>query len=296
MTSSAIESFKCIAIIGNHHQESYIPQIARLIRGLQSSGFDVVVEVNFLKWLNDNGSSSMNDLKSTSSDNEEVDLVISIGGDGTFLQTAAWVGDSGKPIIGVNTGHLGYLTAYSLQDLTLLITDIKQNRISVENRALLHVEGDELPDDVWCYALNEVAILKAETSSMIDIRTTVNGRYLTNYMADGLIISTATGSTGYNLSVGGPILQPSMDSIVLTPVAPHTLTMRPIVVGESTIINTATTSRAPNYRVSLDGRSFTMRCGTSLQVSRASFDVRVAMRSDSDFAATLRHKLLWGHR
>lgn len=221
---------------------------------------------------------------------------LSIGGDGTFLQTAQWIGERDIPIMGINTGHLGYLTACSLNDDLQQAADaLLEGNMRADSRELIEVAGD-LPEGIWPYALNEVAIFKEETSSMINIHTELGAAPLADYLGDGLVVSTPTGSTGYNLSVGGPILQPELSCLVLSPIAPHTLTLRPLVVDGASIIYATTTTRASDYRVSLDGRSFLMPSGSSLRISRAPFRVRILHLPASHFAETLRAKLLWGRR
>jgi NAD+ kinase len=225
-----------------------------------------------------------------------VDIALSIGGDGTFLRTAEWVGSSEIPILGINTGHLGFLSNYTLDKAVCLIADLKQGCMKKERRIVLSLESDYLPDGFYPYCLNEVAILRDDTSSMITVNTLLDDYLLADYLADGLVISTPTGSTGYNLSVGGPMLQPTLDCLAVSPIAPHSLTVRPLVVNSASVIKAKTMSRASSYRVSIDGRSFTLPCNTTITVRRAPFDVITLRLAGDNFAATLRNKLLWGRR
>ena len=167
---------------------------------------------------------------------------------------------------------------------------------SLESRMLLRLECDHLPEDMWPYALNEVSVLKEDTSSMINVEASIDGFPLADYLVDGLVVSTPTGSTAYSMAAGGPIVEPTLQCVVLTPVAPHTLTLRPLVVGSESEILLKVTSRADAFRVSLDGRSIVMPCGTTLRVRRALFSTIVMRRPDDDFASILRNKLLWGRR
>lgn len=231
----------------------------------------------------------------------DIDRVISLGGDGTFLRAAQWVGRSQVPILGINTGHLGFLASYSLDETDELIKAILNPVVTVEPRMLLHIECAGMPDDFWPYALNEVAFMKSDTSSMLNVRTWIDGHYLADYLADGLIVATPTGSTAYNLSVGGPILDPTLRAMVLTPIAPHSLTMRPLVVRGDSEVSAAVFSKANNYRVSIDGRQFTMPCCTQgktcdpqVKITRADVVVNIMRRPDSHFSEILRNKLLWG--
>lgn len=223
-------------------------------------------------------------------------VAISLGGDGTFLRTAQWVADSGVPIVGVNAGHLGFLTDFTI-DFFLQADRRVLETLRHEPRKLLKVEcSDPLPRDCWPYALNDVAMLKNDNASMISIVAAVDGTPLTTYQADGLIVATPTGSTGYNLSVGGPILAPTVDALVLSPVAPHLLAMRPLAVDGSSRLDFAVESRRGGFMLSLDGRSCPMSAGARVAVSAADFPIIVARHSGHDFAATLRSKLLWGER
>lgn len=228
-------------------------------------------------------------------------LAINLGGDGTFLRCAQWVADSRIPVLGVNSGHLGYLSAFTLAEAEAVgrvISELAAGSacsLQREERELLCVEANGIPDGFWPYALNEVAIIKEDTGSMINARTDINGFYLTDYLGDGLVVSTPTGSTGYNLALGGPILQPTLHSWILSPIAPHTLTMRPLVVGSDSCMEIITESRSAHYRVSLDGRSFLLPSGSSLRMRRAPFPIITLRRSADNFASTLRNKLFWGH-
>ncbi|MCM1309527.1 MAG: NAD(+)/NADH kinase [Bacteroides sp.] len=226
----------------------------------------------------------------------DADLALSFGGDGSFLRTARWVGASGIPILGINAGHLGFLTDFTIDDFLAADTRTLSN-LRFEPRKVLHVECSRpLPDDCWPYALNDVALLKNDTASMISVETNVNGTPLTTYQADGLIIATPTGSTGYNLSVGGPILSPTVNALLLSPVAPHLLAMRPLAVDGNARIDLAVQARKGVFMLSLDGRSLPMSAGTKISVEAAPFHIIVAQNPDHDFAKTIRIKLLWGER
>ena len=284
-----------IAVFGNTYQDPYLLQLKELFFKLKEKGIEVDIERKFYDYLADRIEvSAFSDIVDTPTEN--YDLVLSIGGDGTFLHTAQWVADLGIPILGINTGHLGFLSMYRLEETDDLIDSLMNNNLVIEQRLLLQVISQELPKDVWPYALNEVAILKQDTSSMISVRAEVNGFFLADYLVDGLVIATPTGSTGYNLSVGGPILQPTIDNCVLSPIAPHTLTMRPLVVSADSEIKTITTSRVDTYRLSLDGRSFSLPCETEITIRKAPFSISVMRQTDNNFADTLRDKLHWGKR
>lgn len=230
------------------------------------------------------------------------ELAVSIGGDGTFLRTARWIGSMPTPILGLNSGNLGFLSNVGIEDAGRIIDDIAEGRLVVQERTLLRVTvGGVRVDDTsrildFPYALNEVAIVRDDNASMITVDTLLDGDQLATYRGDGLIIATPTGSTAYNLSVGGPILSPNAHCWALSPVAPHSLTMRPVVIPDSSRLDIAVDARVPRYRLSLDGRSVSLPLDARLVVDRAPFTTRILFSADHTFARNLRDKLLWGVR
>lgn len=289
-----------IAINGSRRQNNHLPQLAELLRLLVShSGGNVVVKRKFYKYICEALPGVLPDTVEVvpSGGDFSASIAISIGGDGTFLRTVQWVGPRHIPILGINTGHLGYLADLTLHDALEHHNSLfspGSTRLKVEERSLLCVQSPALPADFRPYALNEVAILKQDTSSMITVDTRIDGAPLATYLADGLIIATPTGSTGYNLSVGGPIVQPGAPVTVISPVAPHSLTLRPMVVDAASTIEASVTSRAGAFLLSLDGRSTVLPEFTPLVITRAPFTAAVVQRADHHFASTLRRKLLWG--
>lgn len=227
-------------------------------------------------------------------DSFQADVVISIGGDGTFLRTAARVGRKKIPMIGVNTGRLGFLADITEDMARQVIGLIHSGLYTLEKRSLLELRMNGIPDDVPHFALNDIAILKHDISSMINIHTGINGQQLTTYMADGLVIATPTGSTAYSLSVGGPIITPGTDVIELTPVASHSLTMRPLIIQNNRTITINVESRSHSFLVSVDGHSFSCADDTPLEIRRAPFHTNVIKPQGSDFFQTLREKMMWG--
>lgn len=219
------------------------------------------------------------------------DVAVSIGGDGTFLRTSIWVGDKQIPILGINAGHLGYLSAADITDLPALAPVLLNGGYATENRSLIEVVSPGLGD--WPYALNEVVVSKEESSSMIVADTHINGHPLAAYRADGLIISTPTGSTAYNLSVGGPIIQPSAPVWAIAPVAAHSLGMRPLVVADTSEIAVTVEGRARTCRVSLDGRAHSLPIGSTISLRKAPFSIRLVSLPGRTFADRLRDKLHW---
>ena len=210
------------------------------------------------------------------------DMVISIGGDGTFLKAASRVGKKNIPILGINTGRLGFLADISPEEMEETIDEIYNNHYKVEERSVLQLKCDDEKLMASPYALNEIAVLKRDSSSMISIHTAINGAHLTTYQADGLVIATPTGSTAYSLSVGGPVI------------VPHSLNVRPIVICDDWEITLDVESRSHNFLVAIDGRSESCKETTQLTISRADYSIKVVKRFNHIFFDTLRNKMMWG--
>ena len=231
---------------------------------------------------------------------EPIDFALSVGGDGTFLTSAAVIGNKNIPILGVNVGHLGFLADVQSQDLDDILQKLVAGEYTIERRSLLNVkvldkEGILRNDLVMApNALNEVAILKQGLTNMLTIETKVNGELLHTYHSDGLVISTPTGSTAYNLSIGGPLVVPQNRAIILTPIAPHSLTVKPIVVPDDWTFDIRVNSRYDTYMVSVDGRSQSLSTDMSLHIERATYTVKVVQIGDNSFLKSLRTKLNWG--
>lgn len=224
----------------------------------------------------------------------EADFAVCMGGDGTFLDVASRVGDKQIPILGINTGRLGFLASFSSDDIEAAIADIYAGSYSIEEHSVLRLLCDEMPLEDYPFALNEIAILKHDISSMISIHTSINDEYLTTYQADGLIVGTPTGSTAYSLSVGGPIVVPQSRTMTLTPVAPHSLNMRPIVLCDDSEVELRVESRSHSFLVAIDGRSHSYPENIHLRIRRAPYAVKVVTRHTQSFFTTLRRKMMWG--
>lgn len=277
-------------IFGNSYQGDDPARVLALVDTLLQRGLDVAVEQDYCQYLYGEHYS----LKTFDTSRiPQADMALSLGGDGTFLTTAMWVARQGMPILGINLGHLGYLTAGSLDEGVAIIDEVTAGRFRIEERTMLQVSCDVASiEHPW--ALNEVAILRHDTSSMLDMTTTLRDRELTTYRGDGLIVSTPTGSTAYNMSVGGPILEPTTSCLVLSPISPHSLTMRPLVVRDDSQITVRTHTRATHYEVSIDGEVTLCPTGSQLTIERAPYCARVMQLLGKNFASTLRQKLLWG--
>jgi NAD+ kinase len=224
----------------------------------------------------------------------EADIVLSMGGDGTFLKAASHVGHKNIPILGINTGRLGFLADVSPEEMEETFEDIYKGNYKIEDRSVLQVFSKGQPLKGYPCGLNEIAILKRDSSSMITIHTSINGAYLTTYQADGLVIATPTGSTAYSLSIGGPVIVPHSQTIAITPVAPHSLNVRPIVINDDWEITLDVESRSHNFLIAIDGRSETCREGTRLTIRKADYKIKVIKRPNHVFFHTLRDKMMWG--
>ncbi|WP_044399996.1 NAD kinase [Lacinutrix sp. Hel_I_90] len=224
------------------------------------------------------------------------DLLISIGGDGTILRAITFVKDLNIPIVGINTGRLGFLATIQTEDIEEAIENIYKKKYSLSKRTLLSIETSPENKDILDldFALNEIAISRKNTTSMITVETKLNGEYLTSYWSDGLIIATPTGSTGYSLSCAGPVITPDTTSFVLTPIAPHNLSARPLVIEDSFTIELKVSGREDNYLVSLDSRIATLSNNTIITIKKAPFTINMIELDGSSFLTTLRKKLLWG--
>lgn len=226
---------------------------------------------------------------------KKVDFLFSIGGDGTFLEAVTFVRESGIPIVGINSGRLGFMADIAQDEIPQALADIVAGRFSIEERSLLQLESSRNGlFEEFNYALNEFTVHKKDSASMITIHTYLNNEYLNSYWADGLIIATPTGSTAYSLSVGGPILVPNTQNFIISPISPHNLTVRPIVVPNHHEITLRVEGRSESYLASLDSRSITFESYVELKIKKADFQIKVLKLNTHNFYGTLRNKLMWG--
>ena len=282
------------ALFGNIYQTKKSASIQKVLSCLAEHDAELYVDMEYYFFLKDNQRISIDAAKTFTGDDFDADFVISMGGDGTFLKAASRVRQKMIPILGVNMGRLGFLADVSPSDIEKCMDALYAEEYSIENRALIQVELDGEKLEGFDCALNDVAILKRDTASMISIRANINGEYLTTYQADGLVISTPTGSTAYSLSNGGPIIVPGTKVFSMTAVAPHSMNIRPIVLSDSSEISLTVESRSHNFLIAIDGRSEKCKEGTRITLRRAPFDVKVVKRSGQRYFNTLREKMMWG--
>lgn len=282
------------AIFGNTYQAHKSFHAENLFRLLKRHHAQLTIQRDFHQFLTEELHLSLPAAELFDGNDFDADMAISIGGDGTFLKAASRVGKKGIPILGINTGRLGFLADISPEEMEETFGEIYNNHYKTEERSVLQLRcnDDKLMKDP--YALNEIAVLKRDSSSMISIHTAINGAPLTTYQADGLVIATPTGSTAYSLSVGGPVIVPHSKTIAITPVAPHSLNVRPIVICDDWEITLDVESRSHNFLVAIDGRSETCRETTRLSISRADYTIKVVKRFNHIFFDTLRNKMMWG--
>ena len=294
-----------IAVFGNAMKSQTLVEVRHILEFMTEKGVHVLLSQELRQELNlreypgfpENWDS---DEQPENVYGEPIDFALSVGGDGTFLTSSAVIGDKNIPILGVNVGHLGFLADVQSQDLDDILQKLVAGEYTIEQRRLLKVsvldkEGSFRNDLVMApNALNEVAILKQGLTNMLSIETRVNGELLHTYHSDGLVISTPTGSTAYNLSIGGPLVVPQNRAIILTPIAPHSLTVKPIVVPDDWTFDIRVSSRYDTYMVSVDGRSQSLSTDMSLHIERAPYTVKVVQIGDNSFLKSLRTKLNWG--
>ncbi len=223
-----------------------------------------------------------------------IDIVLTLGGDGTLLDTLAFIRDSGIPVIGINFGRLGFLASINKTDIAIAIDDVINNKFTLDSRVLLTIESDSQLFDGENFALNDITFHKRDDSAMITIHTYLNNELLNSYWGDGIIVSTPTGSTAYSLSCGGPIILPQSGNMVVTPVAPHNLNVRPIVFSDDNVLSFEVECRSGNYLVSCDSRTFVIDSDMKFNIRKASFELNLVRLHNESYLSTLRNKLMWG--
>ena len=287
-----------VAIFGQYYQNDTRPIIRDIFVFFNANNVEMVIEENFLKILYEQEivKKEYKTFNSHKCLDSSFDILVSIGGDGTILRAATFVRDSGVPIIGINAGRLGFLAKVQKESIEQFLQIVLEKKYTISQRTLLSLacspENEQINE--LNFAMNEVTVSRKDTTSMITIETYLNDEYLNSYWADGLIISTPTGSTGYSLSCGGPILTPEVKGLVITPIAPHNLNARPLVITDDTIIKLKVSGRENQYLVSLDSRIATLDNNSILTIRKTPFQINMVEIPDETFLNTLRNKLLWG--
>ncbi|WP_242092680.1 NAD kinase [Aestuariivivens sediminicola] len=287
-----------VAVFGRFYNKTTSTSVLTLFNYLLKKDIQAYIETEFYKLIKNNSTiiKDFESFKTFDHLDDSFDLLVSVGGDGTILRAITFVKNSNIPIIGINTGRLGFLATIQDNEIETAIQNIIDGKYRISERSLLSVETLPQHESIAAlnFALNEVAVSRKNTTSMITVETYLNGEYLTSYWSDGLIISTPTGSTGYSLSCGGPVITPGTNSLVLTPIAPHNLGARPLIIPDSTEIQLKVDGRENQHLVSLDSRIATLDNGTLITIKKADFKIKMIDLLNESFLVTLRKKLLWG--
>ena len=287
-----------VAVFGRFYNATTTNSVERLFSYLLEKDIDAYIETEFFKIIKKE-SPNIDDytsFKTFDTLDKSFDFFVSVGGDGTILRAIEFVKDIGIPIIGINTGRLGFLATIQVDQIENAIQNILDGKYKISERSLLSIETSPENEEIKSlnFALNEIAVSRKNTTSMITVETYLNDEYLTSYWSDGLIISTPTGSTGYSLSCGGPVITPDTNSFVLAPIAPHNLSARPLIIPDSTEIQLKVQGREDSHLISLDSRIATLENGTIIKIKKADFKIKMIDLLNESFLDTLRKKLLWG--
>ncbi len=282
------------ALFGNSYQARKSAPALEVISQLRSHGASILVDRDYHRFLTAERGLDIDTDGTFDGACPQADYAVSIGGDGTFLKAATRVGPQQTPIIGINTGRLGFLAGVLPSDIKATFDDIFAGRYTVEDHTAIEIKAGGAAFDECPFALNDIAVLKRDVASMISIHATVDGEYLTTYQADGLVVSTPTGSTAYSLSNGGPVIVPQTGTLCLTPVAPHSLSIRPIVISDNSVVRLSVSSRSHNYLAAIDGRSVTLTEDIAVTIAKAPFTTHIIKRGDQTYFSSLREKMMWG--
>jgi NAD+ kinase len=286
-----------IAIFGIEFYEKSRGLYQQIIDRLEREKCDIYVNEKFYDLVKDKVVFKKEPNTFNQGDNlkNKIDVLFTVGGDGTILESVTYIRDSGVPILGINLGNLGFLSSVSRDEIKTAIDAVLQNNYIINKRSLLKLNSDFKLFGDWNFALNEVTIHKKDNLSMIVVHVYINDQFLNSYWSDGLLISTPTGSTGYSLSVGGPIVAPGSDNFIISPIATHNLTVRPFVIPDSSVIKLKVTGRSNSFMVGLDSRFETIDSSIELEISKCDFSINLIQMSNRSFYDTIREKLKWGH-
>lgn len=282
------------AIFGNKHQIKKSRSIERLFTAITRHGDTFAIDRPFHEFLQNEGITVPQPQELIQGDSFTADIAISFGGDGTLLRTAGRIGRKNIPILGINAGRLGFLTTTSNEDIDYVIGKIHKGEYDVEQNTVIEAVTSGARLQNYPFALNEIAVMKHDSSSMMTLEVTLNDEDRIIYQADGLIVAAPSGSTGYSLSVGGPIIAPDANVLVLTPIAPHSLSARPLVINDNTAIEIKVNSRSHNFLIALDGRNESCDESTTIKVRKADYKQLIIRRQEHTFIQNLQEKLMWG--
>jgi NAD+ kinase len=284
-----------IAVHGKEFNRQSAPLIVRVFEMLMNSGSEIFVSSRFSQYLKGSAFKQMSFTTYEAHDKpEDIDFFISIGGDGTLLEAVTHIGRLQTPVLGINTGRLGFLATISKEECEQALERVLKGAYGLDKRSVLKLESNAAVFNSMNFALNDFTVVKKDTSSMITIHTYIDGEFLNSYWADGIIVATPTGSTGYSLSCGGPLIFPRSGNFVITPVSPHNLTVRPIIVSDSSVISFQIEGRSKRFLVSLDSRISSVDSSVQLTVKKADFTVNLIQLEGQHYFKTLRQKLNWG--
>jgi len=285
-----------VAVYGREFTDNFAPYIQKFFDKLNTIGVGVLIYEPFLDYLKQRINIS-NKVKPFTKNGEIInsaEFLFSVGGDGTFLDSTTFIRDSNIPIIGINTGRLGFLSGVSINEIETALEDVFAGKFALDQRSLLKVETENNLFGANNFALNELTVHKKDSSSMVTINAFIDGDFLNSYWADGLIVATPTGSTAYALSCGGPIILPGSNNFEITPIAPHNLNVRPIVIPDDKVLTLKIEGRSQDFLVSLDSRSKTIDSSVELKISKNNFTINLARLHNENILGTIRNKLNWG--
>ncbi len=283
-----------IAVFGNIYRSVLLSHVELLFEYFKAKDVTLLLDNELHGFVSEHGKCCMEGTEVILNDDFKADLALSIGGDGTFLNTAARIGRKQIPILGINTGRLGFLADVSTDEIIPALDAILDKKYSIQERTLLYVETSDGTTFDYPYALNEVSVLKQDSSSMLSITASVNGEMVHTYHADGLLVATPTGSTAYSMSVGGPLVVPEAENFILSPIASHSLNVRPLIVPDTWTFELEVHSRSQCYLVALDGRSKVLELTTKLKITKADYTIKIIKQLNHTFFDTLKNKLMWG--
>ncbi len=283
-----------IAIFGQAYKTRSLQYIVSLISLLTEKSCDILVFDKVLNLIKDEVKERVSTYSSYATLPSNIDYMISVGGDGTMLAASTYIKDKNIPVIGINTGRLGFLATIQKEEINTAVDELLSKRYSIIKRSLLNVNIGEVSEGESYFALNEITVSRKNTTTMITIDTFIDEEYLNTYWADGLIVATPTGSTGYSLSCNGPIIAPEVQAFAITPIAPHNLSIRPLIINDNTTVKLEVSSREIDFLLSMDSEVISVKIGTAIYVKKANFSLQMIELHNQSFLKTLREKLLWG--